>query len=399
MMWLVYFSSYLGRLNYTAVMGELIGNVLDKTQAGWVQTCFLVAYACGQVISGMLADRVSPGAFVALGAVGGGLANIAFAFSGSFLQMAVLRFLAGLLFSTLWPGMLCAMVRYMTSEDKLRAGVDIASSMSAGTLLAYGANSVILKHLSWSWAFILPGVLLCAVGVLWYALFPRALSYAVLPDGTARVSDKEAAPRLPIGRLILIPSLLVAILPTVFHGVIKDGVTAWVPAYLCEVHGQSPSFSSLLSMLLPLFNLAGAYMAKFVYDRAKENVFTSASLFFAAAFVCLGVMLIGAQTMLIPTVVCFALITSFMMAVNVILINFLPLKFECYGRTSTISGTLNAIAYGGSALASGLIGVMSERFGWSATVASWFFMMVVAFGLCFLFRRARHTVEKEVHTV
>ena len=393
LIWIVYFCSYLGRLNYTAVMGELISNVIDKTQAGWVQTCFLIAYAGGQLLNGMLADKVSPRIMVAVGAIGGGLANILFAFARSFPIMAILRFADGLFMSTLWPSMVVAMVRYMTAKDKIRCSIDIASSMSVGTLLSYAAKAAILKWLNWSWSFMLPGIVLACMGIVWYLAFPRMETYAVLPDESGADTAKARAEQLPIGKLIMIPCLLVAVLPVVLHGVIKDGVTAWVPAYLCEVHNQTPAFSSLLSMLLPLFNLAGAYMAKYVYEKTNHNALTAASVFFAISFVTLGIMLAGAQSLLFPTVVCFALITSFMMAVNVLLINLLPLQFEQYGRAATVSGGLNAVAYGGSALASGLIGVISDRFRWTATVASWFGMMAIAFAVCFIFRMAKKTAR------
>ena len=65
--WLIYFCSYLGRLNYSSVMNELIGTVMTKAQAGWVNTAFLVAYAAGQLINGMLAEKVSPRWFAAAG--------------------------------------------------------------------------------------------------------------------------------------------------------------------------------------------------------------------------------------------------------------------------------------------------------------------------------------------
>lgn len=98
-------------------------------------------------------------------------------------------------------------------------------------------------------------------------------------------------------------------------------------------------------------------------------------------------MLTVARGSLVLTMLCFAVITSAMMAVNMLLITLLPLYFERYGRAATVSGALNAVAYGGSALTSGLIGVLSSACGWNAAVLSWLGRMVAACALCVIFRK------------
>jgi len=379
--WCIYFCSYLGRLNYSAVMSELIGTALTKAQAGWISTCFLIAYATGQLVNGMLAERVPPRLMMAVGAVGGGISNILFAWAGSLPVMMGLRLATGLFMSMLWPSMLAAMVRLMRREDKVACVVSISTSMAAGTLVSYVSTAALLKWASWQSAFLLPGGLLAALGAVWFAIYPLIERMAVVPEEQAEETPVQPEP-MALKGLLLTPCLLAAVLPVILHGVIKDGVTAWVPAYISEVFGKSPAFSSLVSVLLPLFNLSGAYLARYAYGRMHGNVFAASAVFFGAAVATFCVMMTNASRALALTMLCFALVTSCMMAVNVLLINLLPLEFEARGRSATVSGGLNAIAYGGSALASGLIGLLSDRYGWPATVASWLVMMVAAGAIC-----------------
>ena len=59
--WLVYFVGYLARLNYGAVTPEIIRTTgISNASAGLISTGATVCYAIGQVISGILGDRVSP---------------------------------------------------------------------------------------------------------------------------------------------------------------------------------------------------------------------------------------------------------------------------------------------------------------------------------------------------
>ena len=59
--WLSYFSTYLGRLNYSAGLTEIIQSEgFTKGQAGIIGTAFFLAYGGGQFVSGFLGDRLSP---------------------------------------------------------------------------------------------------------------------------------------------------------------------------------------------------------------------------------------------------------------------------------------------------------------------------------------------------
>lgn len=390
--WVMYFCSYLGRLNYSSVMSELIGSALTKSQAGWISTAFLIAYASGQLINGILSEKFSPRALGAIGALGGGALNVAFCFLNTFGGMLVCRLLTGLCMSMLWPAMLQMMVVWMNENDKESCAVNIASAMASGTLGSYALSAALLKWVSWQSAFWVPGALLTALGLLWWLLLPHILENAVEP---AQVCASEPAAasgeQLPIRKLLCVPMLLAAVVPVILHGAIKDGVTAWVPTYVVEVFNRSASFSSLVSTLLPLVNLAGAYMGRAVYRKMKRNTLCASAVFFCIAAVMLAAMLTVARESLVLTMICFAVITSAMMAVNTLLVSLLPLYFSRYGRASTVAGTLNAVAYGGSALASGMIGVLSSAYGWNAAIVSWLVMMAVGAAVCTVFRRTADT--------
>ena len=54
---LVYFSTYLGRLNYSASLAEMIRSEnMDKGAAGLIGTLFFLSYGMGQLVSGFLGD-------------------------------------------------------------------------------------------------------------------------------------------------------------------------------------------------------------------------------------------------------------------------------------------------------------------------------------------------------
>lgn len=59
--WIAYFSTYLGRLNYSAGLTEIIrAEGYDKGAAGLIGTAFFCSYGIGQLFSGFMGDKWKP---------------------------------------------------------------------------------------------------------------------------------------------------------------------------------------------------------------------------------------------------------------------------------------------------------------------------------------------------
>ena len=71
------------------------------------------------------------------------------------------------------------------------------------------------------------------------------------------------------------------------------------------------------------------------------------------------------------SMVVFAVVTSMMTGVNTLFVSLLPMHFRGEGKVSTATGVLNAITHLGSAAASILFGVLTEKFGWGGTEFAW----------------------------
>ena len=64
----IYFVSYITRLDFSATMAEIIQKgVLSESSAGLIGTILFIAYGSGQIVSGILGDRISPGLLIVIG--------------------------------------------------------------------------------------------------------------------------------------------------------------------------------------------------------------------------------------------------------------------------------------------------------------------------------------------
>ena len=64
----VYFTSYLTRQNFGAIITELVAATdITREQAGAVSTAQFFTYGVGQLISGFIGDRIPPRRLIVIG--------------------------------------------------------------------------------------------------------------------------------------------------------------------------------------------------------------------------------------------------------------------------------------------------------------------------------------------
>ena len=136
--------SVLVWFNYSAVLPLVVEDWgLSGTDAGIVFGAFQAGYMLAIIPMGMLADRYSPRPVVAFGAVGTGLASLAFAgVATGFLSGTVLRFLGGMAMAGVYvPGMRFVSDWYPEAERGRAMGVYVGGfSFSSGLSFLLASN-------------------------------------------------------------------------------------------------------------------------------------------------------------------------------------------------------------------------------------------------------------------
>ena len=373
--WLAYASAYIGRYNYSAVMGAITAeNSLSLSAAGAVSTGYFICYAVGQIVFGLLSQSVSPYAMILIGLCGSGLCNLgAGAFPTSF--MGLLWGANGLFQAMIWPPIVRLFAESMPLERQKRACISINSTTPAGTLAAYALSAVLLQFADWHHVFFsCGGLLLGMAAVFWLGTAPlrRATTYAPQPEFQKQKGTGNGPAAL------LAAGLGAMLLPVFLHGGLKDGVTNWVPSMIQSNFGISPAFSAAVAMALPLVNLSGAYLSGWLNEHCTHNELKTAGSLFALASVCLLALPLAMRTSLLLAMLLLAITTASMLGVNTMFINVIPVKAGRHGGASMLSGTLNAVTYLGAAAATWGIGAAAEGYGWNAVFLLWLVMAMLA---------------------
>jgi sugar phosphate permease len=387
---MAYFSSYIGRLNFSAIMPELISkNIINSISAGSINMTFFLSYGIGQFINGIMGDRFKPRYMIFSGLMLASASNFFIPFSNSTLLIQLFWGINGYANSMIWSPILRIFSESLYPKDIKKCCVNITASMALGTLCSYFLSGLMVSIFGWKGAFIAPSVCIALFAFIFFIGMRRVEVY-IEKEGEMDVMDtnavKENALKMPFNKLLFQTGLLMFLLPVVLHGFLKDGATSWIPNYIHNEFHISTSFSSMLTMIIPIINLFGAYAAGFVNNKLKNEVYTS-SFFFLLSFFALLLLIVFKDKNVIISTLLLGIVTSSMMAINTMLINFIPIHFSKCGRTSTVSGFLNASAYIGAAVCSFAVGVAINYTSFQIVFLSWALISLVGFIWCFAIKK------------
>ncbi|MBO5109778.1 MAG: MFS transporter [Clostridia bacterium] len=372
---LTYMVSYITRINYGAVISEMERETgIARDLLSLALTGSFVTYGVGQIVSGILGDRVSPKRLMSYGFVLTVCMNLLIPLCGNPYLMLGIWCVNGFAQSFMWPPLVRLMTALLSEEDYKRVTVKVSFGSSLGTMLIYLISPLIISLSGWRAVFIFSA--LCGAVMLF---FWHKYSYEI------DLQPRTRTPKAQGGHSGLFSPLMLALMVAiVMQGMLKDGVTTWMPTYISETYNLSNIIAILTGVILPIFSMICFEVSSRLYRKTITNAVLCAGVIFGvgalAAFGLYGVT--GASAA--ASVVLSALLTGCMHGVNLMLVCMVPAFFKRQGMVSTASGVINACTYVGSAASSYGIARLSQEIGWHATVLVWGLIAVVGTAICLL---------------
>jgi len=384
--WLMYTVSYIGRYNFSSAMADMIvREVISKSQGGLIATTYFFSYAVGQILSGLLGDRLNPHHMVGFGLLGAGCVNILMGVMNDWRIMLVLWLVNGMAMSLLWSPMLKFMADQLPMRRMQKAGVDLSTTTTVGTLLAYGCSALAVTVANWRWSFFAAGILILSVAVLWWLVIPKLLKRADRgEDPDAQLikqeigEEKQTCQTMSLRQLLLPSGFVFMSVAVLCQGALRDSITTWIPTYLTESFHLGASVSIVTSMVLPLICVVSIYIIFWIHRRFVKEEMTSNAILFGLATATVAILLLLKPGALL-SVILLSLVVALMHGVSNMVTMQIPLYFTSMNRVSTSTGLLNAVIYAGSTLSAYGIGALTELGGWEMT--QWIWGLLCAIGL------------------
>ena len=388
----VYFTSYCMRVNLAVMLVKICSEMqVEKSALAIVITGLTVAYGTGQIISGFLGDRVKPQHIIPAGLALAVLCNVGIFFASTIPVMTVIWSVNGFAHALLWPPIVRLMSTHLSAEDYSFAAVRVNQGSSVATIALYLFCPLLLGVMEWRTIMLLCAAWGAVMIVLWFILYPRVFKKADVreekADSTTPVPEQKA---LPVPLYIF--GALAMIMPGIMmQGMLRDGVTNWMPSFLLETFGLSEENSIVSTVILAIFTMISYSAFSALQKRFfKNEVSCAAAIFGGSALVCGALFLVNAflpEAALVPSLILMALTVAAMHGVNLMLIAIVPRRFVPFGKVSTYSGILNACTYVGAAISTYGFAALAETFDWNFTILTWGAISLIGAALCFFAAR------------
>ena len=378
--WIVCFASYITRLNFAAVLVEFIQSEgIMKSAASVIITAMLVTNGAGQLLSGYLGDRVSPRLLIFSGLSVAAVCNALLpVVSPSIPVMAVVWGVNGVAQAMLWPPLVKICANALSTEDYNRLVPVIDTSCAAATIAVYLVSPLIITLSGWQQVLYVAAGFAAATAVAWIlATGPLLKNVSFAPNNEKKAALKDGT----MGNKAALRLLPCILLSAAMLGILKDGITTWMPTFISETFKVESTVSILTTVLIPASHMLIGLSTYRVLIAMKRDVFAAISLYFT---VTAGFLLLlwcsGTNSMILSTLF-IALGSGGLHGINALSTYYLPELLGGTERISFYAGLLNAAIFVGSALSTFLFALISETLGWNMTVISWVIIAFVGLGL------------------
>nr|MBQ4318081.1 MFS transporter [Clostridia bacterium] len=389
-----YFFTYLGRLNYSAALADIVtSGVMERDAAGLISTAFFLMYGMGQLVNGFMGDKISPFFMVGSGIFLSGIMNCTMFFVTQFFDAPLLYILVwginGFSQSAIWSPLVRIVSSVLPESQRVKGCINMFAAISTGTLGSYLLSTVLLYKFDWRAVFIVPGILLFIVGLGWFAAtrgIVKQTEYRVeVPKRTRAAAVNTAEKKPKLWGLLASSGVVFVFVMVMMMAMIKEGVTTWTPTFIADSFNTTAAFSVLLTTLLPLANLAAQPLTRLINEKWLHNELRSSSVFFAIALIAITFLYVFGTQHIAIMLVCLAVTSFSMIGINSLLISLVPMRFGIFGLVSSVTGIINSIAYTSNSLSSVIVGQVTSRYPMTVMVLLWIFMCLIGitFGLVF----------------
>ncbi|MBR2968909.1 MAG: MFS transporter [Clostridia bacterium] len=359
--WIGYSVATFGRINLTANIVNFTNVTgVPKTEFGAVGAAFAIAYGVGQLVNGVLCERLNSRWILSIALILSGGISVVVGCLKSIVAISIFWGLNGAIQSMLWCHVIKSISSFGDSKSISKGLVIITTTTPVGTIAAYGVSALFTFLGAWRLTFFVSGGMLVLSGVL-IALF--------LPAASGEVGKKLPISRKNSSFVAFLPSLIPMFICAILLNYANHGLTTWMPNLLNEYYDMPEYFSILLTMLLPVVGMLCGITAVKSSERIGNPIIASI-LFSAIAAVGVVVSMVFMRVSVVFLMVGFVVGTFGAHVDNSIYTAVLPSSLKGYLGSGMLAGVIDAFCYVGTALSSQLPAILIEKSGYESFLAS-----------------------------
>lgn len=376
--WGAYAGLYLTRKNYSvAQLGFTEEFGWSKEQIGVIATAYLIVYATGQFLNGILADRVGPRRMLATAFVLSGSMSLALGYADAIGIMALLYGINGYAQSIGWPSVTKIMASWTPIEQRGRVMGWWGTNYPVGDAAATALATLLMATWGWRYAFWVPGLFAFVLAGVMLAVIrnhPRDVGLEpVVPDPITEVhSEDEDEPGAEAGTfrawLETVGQSRIIRLGAAYFCLkfVRYAIIFWLGFLLMERLGFSKEEAGYLMVPFPLAGMVGSIASGFISDRFFQARRAPVAAIMEVGLVIALLCFIVVPADYVAVVIVLSVVGFMLYGADMLIVGTAAMDFGSQRVAARITGFVNGMGSIGAAVQGLLIGFLSEAYGWTA---------------------------------
>ncbi|MBQ4120333.1 MAG: MFS transporter [Clostridia bacterium] len=363
-----YLAVYFARNILGAVSPQMIDVGYTESYIGKVSSTYFICYAIGQLINGIIGDKIKARYMISVGLFMAGITNFLFSvLSQNYGSLAIVAYgLTGFFLSMIYGPMTKIVAENTEPIYAPRVSLGYEFSALIGSPIAGIAAAILV----WQSVFITSSAILVLMAIICFAFF-------LFFEKSGIIKYNQYTPKKENGKgiKVLIKHRIIKFtLISVITGVVRTTVVFWMPTYFSQYLGFTPKTSASIFTVATLIISLTTFITVFLYEKLNRDMdktilimFTTASLFFILLyFIKQPILNIGFMVI--------AIMAS-NGAATMLWSRYCP-SLRDTGMVSSATGFLDFMSYMAAAASSTLFANAVSQIGWGNLILIWCGLML-----------------------
>jgi sugar phosphate permease len=365
---LSYLAVYVARNVLGAVTPQLIESGVFTTEfIGQLSSVYFITYAVGQLVNGVIGDRIKSKYMISFGLILSGLLSVLIpVFSKSVTTVYLIYGATGFFLSMIYAPMTKVVAENTEPVYATRCSLGFSFASLFGSPLA----GVLAAVLVWQGVFLGSSATLVIMGCICLITFSIFEKRGIIEYGKINRQKGTGSIRVLIENRIIKFTLI-----SVITGVVRTTVVFWLPTYISQYLGYSTEQSALIYTAATLVISFTTFVAVFLYERLRRNMDLTILIAFVSAAACFMTVYLFKHHVFNIVFMILAIMSS-NTASTMLWSRYCP-GLRDTGMVSSATGFLDFMSYMAASISSTLFANAVSDIGWGNLILVWFGLMLI----------------------
>ena len=359
-----YLAVYFARNMLSAVTPQMTeGGLYSEEFIGDLSSLYFIFYAVGQLINGLIGDRIKAKYMISFGLFLAGASNIVFVYLlPKNATVATIAYgLTGFFLSMIYAPMTKVVSENTEPIYATRCSMGYTFASFFGSPVAgIGAALLTWQSVLYSGTIILTGMAVTAF--ICFTIFERK---GIVKYGQYKPSKEKGQ-----GIGVLFKHKIVKFtLISMITGVVRTSVVFWMPTYIAQYLGFSSENSAMIFTVATFVISLTTFIAIFVYEKLDHNMDATILLMFTVSAIAFVLLYVIKEPIANISIMVIAIMAS-NGAATMLWSRYCP-SLRDTGMVSSVTGFLDFVSYISAAISSKLFANAVGAIGWGNLILVW----------------------------